>query len=177
MDTTKTTEIDDKDIRCKENLCTTQFRRYWNKKRSPTGMYSVFTVTQCTLRSHIWWYLWKIRNGSKSVSTSNLRYANGTVLIANDARYFLTVTQRDRWIDRGESHAWSARFPDSTPWIKSYGNIWSPMGNFDDLRNRIIAGCNSIRNGPRLFERIRKEMTRRLNASVQIGESLLENLL
>ena len=40
----------------------------------------------------------------------------------------------------------------------------TPVENVEDLRNRIIAGCNLIRNDPGVFERVRQSMRRRLDA-------------
>lgn len=99
------------------------------------------------------------------------------------ARHFLTATYGDRWIGRGGPHAWPARSPDLNPldffvwgYLKSLVYA-TPVENLDDLRNRIIAGCNSIRNDPGVFERVRQSMTRRLNACIRAGGSHFEHLL
>lgn len=71
---------------------------------------------------------------------------------------FSTVTQGDRWINRGGPHlwpAWSADF--SLLKFSVLGHLQSlvyptPVENVEDLWNLIIAGCNIIRNNPRVFE-------------------------
>lgn len=86
------------------------------------------------------------------------------------AREFLTLTYGDRWIGRGGPHLWPARSPDLNPldyflWGHLKSLVYTtPVENVEDLRNRIIAGCNLIRNDPGVFERVRQSMRRRLDA-------------
>lgn len=47
----------------------------------------------------------------------------------------------------------------------------------DDLGNRIISGCNSIKNDPGEFKRVFQSMTSRLKYHSQAGGSHLEPLL
>ncbi|KAJ8980567.1 hypothetical protein NQ317_013074, partial [Molorchus minor] len=90
-------------------------------------------------------------------------------------RDFLTQTYGNRWIGRGGPHLWPARSPDLNPldFFLWGGHLKSllyntPLKNVEDLRNRIIAGCNSIRNDAGVFERVRLSM-RRLDSGIRVG--------
>ena len=91
------------------------------------------------------------------------------------ARQFLTATYGDRWIGRSGPHLCPARSPDLNPldyflWGHLKSLVYSrPVENVDDLRDRIIAGCNSIRNDPAVFERVRESMRRRLDGCIRAG--------
>ncbi|EFN68758.1 Cytosolic endo-beta-N-acetylglucosaminidase [Camponotus floridanus] len=53
----------------------------------------------------------------------------------------------------------------------------TPVENVEDLRNRINDGCNSIRNDPGIFERVRLSMRRRLDSCILAGGSHFEQFL
>lgn len=99
------------------------------------------------------------------------------------ARHFLTTTYGDRWIGRGGPHLWPARSPDLNPmdyflWGHLKSLVYTtPVENVDDLRNRIIAGCNTIRNDPGVFERVRQSMRRRMDSCIQAGGNHFQQFL
>lgn len=49
----------------------------------------------------------------------------------------------------------------------------SPLENFYDLRNQMIAGCNSIGNDPDFFKTVPQTITIRLSACIHAGESII----
>lgn len=99
------------------------------------------------------------------------------------ARESLNATYHDRWIGRGGPHAWPARSPDLNPidyflWGYLKSLVYkTPVENEDDLRNRIVNGCNSIRNIPRIFERMRDSMRRRLDSCILAGGGHFQQFL
>ena len=42
----------------------------------------------------------------------------------------------------------------------------TPIENENDLRNRIVASCEAIRNTPDIFERVRQSLRRRLDGCI-----------
>jgi hypothetical protein len=73
----------------------------------------------------------------------------------------------DRWIGRGGPTAWPPRSPDLNP-LDSY--LWgyintlvyaAPVDNEEALHHRTVDACQTIRNYPATFERIRRSMSRR----------------
>ena len=99
------------------------------------------------------------------------------------AREFLTQTYGNRWIGRGGPHLWPARSPDLNPldfflWGHLKSIVYAtPVENVEDLSNRIIAGCNSIRNDPGIFERVRHSMRRRLDSCIRAGGGHFQQFL
>lgn len=89
------------------------------------------------------------------------------------ARDFLTQAYGNRWIGRGGPHLWPARSPDLNPldfflWGHLKSLVYAtPLENVEDLRNRIIARCNSIKTDPGVFERVRQSMRRRLDSCIR----------
>ncbi|KAJ4437144.1 hypothetical protein ANN_17279 [Periplaneta americana] len=81
----------------------------------------------------------------------------------------------NRWIGRGGPIAWRPRSPDLNP-IDFY--LWghlksllysSPVPDMESLRNRIVAGCEEIRNTPGIWDRVRRAMRHRCEACIQSG--------
>ncbi|KAJ4427495.1 hypothetical protein ANN_25143 [Periplaneta americana] len=79
----------------------------------------------------------------------------------------------NRWIGRGGPIAWPPRSPDFNP-IDFY--LWghlksllysSPAPDMESLRNRIVAGCEEIRNTPGIWDRVRRAMRHRCEACIQ----------
>ncbi|KAJ8962394.1 hypothetical protein NQ318_018378 [Aromia moschata] len=94
------------------------------------------------------------------------------------ARDFLTQTYGNRWIGRGGPHLWPARSPDLNPLDFFPSLVYAtPLENVEDLRNRIIAGCNSIRIDPGVFERVRRSMKRKLDSCIRAGGGHFEHFL
>ncbi|EZA46588.1 hypothetical protein X777_00002, partial [Ooceraea biroi] len=52
-----------------------------------------------------------------------------------------------------------------------------PIENIEDLRNRIVASCETIRNIPGIFERIRQSMRRRVDSCIIAGSDHFQHLL
>lgn len=99
------------------------------------------------------------------------------------ARTHLDEVYANQWIGRGGPVNWPARSPDLNPldfciwgYLKSliYTN---PVENIDDLRNRIVAGCETIRNSPGIFHRIRNSMRRRVDACIEAEGGHFQHLL
>ena len=73
------------------------------------------------------------------------------------AREFLNATYEDRWFGRGGPHLRPARSPDLNPldfflWSHLKSLVYTTaVENVEDLRNRIMQGCDTIRNTPGIF--------------------------
>lgn len=98
-------------------------------------------------------------------------------------REFLNNVFPDHWIGRGSPHPWPPRSPGHNPldfcvwgYLKSLVYT-TPILNVQDLQNRIIEGCNVIRNNPGIFERIRQSIRHRADACILAGGGHFENLL
>lgn len=81
-------------------------------------------------------------------------------------RDHLHVVYPNRWIGRGGPQQWPARSPDLN---NLYFFLWghlktlvykTPINTLEDLRERIVASCETIRNTPGIFERVRNSMRR-----------------
>ncbi|KAK9759344.1 hypothetical protein QE152_g115 [Popillia japonica] len=55
--------------------------------------------------------------------------------------------------------------------------VCSAVNTADDLRNRIIDGCETIRNTPGVFERVRASMRRKADACIRVGGGHFQQLL
>lgn len=89
------------------------------------------------------------------------------------AREHLNRTYQNRWIGRGGPQFWPPRSPDLNS-LDFY--LWghlktlvyhTPIMTLEELRNRIIDGCETIRNTPGIFERVRNSMRRRAEACIE----------
>lgn len=99
------------------------------------------------------------------------------------AREFLNNNYPARWIGRGGPQLWPARSPDLNPldfflwgYLKSLVYT-TPIENLEDLQNRILRGCDIIRNTPGIFERVRQSMRRRTDGCLMAGGAHFEHLL
>ena len=99
------------------------------------------------------------------------------------AREYLNRVFADRWIGRGGPQAWPPRSPDMNPldfcvwgYLKSLVYT-TPVENIDHLRNRIVDGCNTIRNTPGIFWRIRASLRRRTHACIMANGGHFEQFL
>lgn len=100
-----------------------------------------------------------------------------------DVRHYLDDTYGNRWIGRGGPVQWPARSPDLNP-IDYYvwGHLKSlvyaqPIPDIETLRQRIIDSCNTIRNQPGIFERVRGSMQRRMHSCINSNGGHIEHLL
>ncbi|KAJ4443219.1 hypothetical protein ANN_04887 [Periplaneta americana] len=83
-------------------------------------------------------------------------------------RWFVVCTRRGTLIDG--PIAWSPHSPDLNPidfylcgHLKSFMHS-SPVPDMESLRNRIVAGCEDIRNTPEIWERVRRAIRHRREA-------------
>lgn len=99
------------------------------------------------------------------------------------ARSHLDEVYANRWIGRRGPVNWPARSPDLNPldfciWGYLKSLVYSsPVENIDDLRNRIIAGCATIRNSPQIFQRIRNSMRKRVDACIEAEGNHFQHFL
>lgn len=91
------------------------------------------------------------------------------------ARQFLNRTYPNRWIGRGvevPNQPWPPRSPDLNPldfflWGHLKSLVYTtPIQHLEDLRNRIIVGCETIRNTPGLLQRVSMQLNRRIEACI-----------
>ncbi|KAJ4449872.1 hypothetical protein ANN_01278 [Periplaneta americana] len=91
------------------------------------------------------------------------------------ARRLYQVRYSERWIGRGSPIPWPPRSPDLNPiYFYLWGNLksfvyWSPVPDMESLRNRIVAGCEEIRNTPGILDCVRRAMRHRCGAYIQAG--------
>ncbi|KYN29267.1 hypothetical protein ALC57_01390, partial [Trachymyrmex cornetzi] len=75
-------------------------------------------------------------------------------------------------IGRAGTQPWPLRSPDLNPldyflWGHLKSLVYTtPIENENDLRNRIVASCEAIRNTPGIFERVRQSLRRRLDGCI-----------
>jgi hypothetical protein len=99
------------------------------------------------------------------------------------ARRHLDEVYANRWIGRGGYVNWPARSPDLNPldfciWGYLKSLIYSrPVEDINDLRNRIVAGCETIKNSPGIFERIRNSMRTRVDACIEAEGNHFQHFL
>lgn len=100
-----------------------------------------------------------------------------------NVRQYLNATYQDRWIGRGGPQAWPPRSPDLNPldfclwgYLKSLVYT-TPITNIIELRNRIVASCNDIRNTPGIFNRIRRSMRQRVDSCILARGGHFQHLL
>lgn len=92
-----------------------------------------------------------------------------------EAREFLNNTFNNRWIGRGGPQPWPPRSPDLNSldfflWGYLKGLVYTtPVNTVEELRNRIITSCDTIRNTPGIFQRVRDNMRRRAEACILAG--------
>uniref|UniRef100_A0A6P7GMR5 Uncharacterized protein LOC114344564 n=1 Tax=Diabrotica virgifera virgifera TaxID=50390 RepID=A0A6P7GMR5_DIAVI len=99
------------------------------------------------------------------------------------ARQHLDVTYPNHWIGRGGPQHWPPRSPELNPcdlcfwgYLKSLVYT-TPIVDINDLKNRIQIACDTIRNTPQIFERVRQSMTRRLRSCILARGGHFQHLL
>jgi hypothetical protein len=87
---------------------------------------------------------------------------------SHPARDDLNNTYHGRWIGRGGPTVWCPRSPDFNPLdFYLWGHIKTPeyaapVDNEESLHHRSVDACQTIRNFPGIFERMRRSMMRRV---------------
>lgn len=87
-------------------------------------------------------------------------------------RNFLNQIFNNRWIGRGGPVPWPPRSPDLNSldfffWGHLKALVYqTPVQTEEDLRNRIVASCDIIRDTPGIFGRVRQSMRRRLDSCI-----------
>jgi hypothetical protein len=108
--------------------------------------------------------------GSQSTHVVHAWWFSGT--FSRAVRDVLSNTYHDRCIGRGGPIARPPRSPDLNP-LDFY--VWghqqtlvhaAPVGNEEALHYRIVDACQTIRNYPGIFERMRRSMLRRMEACI-----------
>jgi hypothetical protein len=103
--------------------------------------------------------------------------------LSRAVRDVLSNIYHDRWIGRGGPTAWLPRLSD----LKSldfylWGHLKSlvhaaPVDNKEALHHRIVDVCQTIRNYPGIFERMRRSMMKRVEACIESHGGHFEHLL
>lgn len=88
----------------------------------------------------------------------------------------------NRWIGRGGPVSWPARSPDLTSldfflWGHVKEIVYKTQVNtVEELRGRIVAAFEDIRETPEILTRVQASMLKRCNACVEVGGGHFENL-
>lgn len=99
------------------------------------------------------------------------------------AREYLNTVYPNRWIGRGGPVSWPPRSPDLNSldfflWGHLKHLVYTTeVETVEELRNRIIASCETIRHTPGIFERVRQSMRRRIEACIAVGGAHFQQLL
>lgn len=99
------------------------------------------------------------------------------------AREYLNGAYQNRWIGRGGPQFWPPRSPDLNSldfylWGHLKALVYvTPIETEEQLRNRIIDGCETIRNTNGIFERVRRSMRRRAEACIEAGGGHFQHFL
>lgn len=99
------------------------------------------------------------------------------------ARRYLNAHFGPRWIGRGGPIAWPPRAPDLNPldfylWGHLKSLVYSTaVDNVITLRARIEAACQTVRNTPGIFDRVRTSMQRRAAACIESQGGHFEHLI
>jgi hypothetical protein len=97
--------------------------------------------------------------------------------------YVLNNSYLDRWIGRGGPTAGPPRSPDLNPlqfyqWRQLKSRVYAvSLDNEEALHHRIVDACQTIRNHPGIFERMRGSMMRRVEACIESRGGYFEPLL
>lgn len=98
-------------------------------------------------------------------------------------RNHLNTLFPDRWIGRGGPVLWPARSPDLTPldfflWGHVKAIVYeTPVNTINELRERIVAAFERVRNIPGIFARVRRSSLQRCHTCIQVGGAHFEQLL
>lgn len=100
-----------------------------------------------------------------------------------EVREFLTNKFNNRWIGRSGPVSWPPRSPDLNPcdfflwgYVKSLIYV-TEIVNVEDLRQKIVAAFNKVRERPILFRNTRDSLRRRLDLCMQEEGRNFENFL
>jgi hypothetical protein len=97
-------------------------------------------------------------------------------------REVLRNTFHDQWIGREGPTAWPPRSPDLIPldlylWGHLNPLVYAPpVDNEEAPHHRIVDACQTIRNFPGIFERMRRSMMRRVEACTDYHRGHFEHL-
>ena len=100
-----------------------------------------------------------------------------------DFRWLLNNRFHDRWIGRGGPIPWSPRSPDLNPldfylWGHLKALVYqTPIQDVQSLGAHIMAGCETIRNTPGIFQRIRDSIRWQVDACINADGEHFEHLL
>ena len=98
-------------------------------------------------------------------------------------RNYLNATFPLRWLGRGGPVEWPARSPDLNPcdfflWGHLKDLVYqTEVPDVEELRRRIIHGCQTIRETPGIFQRVRESFVRRANVCLNAGGEHFEQFL
>lgn len=100
-----------------------------------------------------------------------------------NVRAYLNEAFPEMWIGRAGPVPWAPRSPDLNPmdfffWGYLKALVYeTPVNNIGDLRQRIINGCNVIRNKIGIFHRARRSFLKRLRICIEMNGGHFEHLL
>lgn len=83
----------------------------------------------------------------------------------------------ERWIGRGGPVAWPPRSPDLNPldyfvWGYLKSLVYAvPVQNVEELQQRVVNGCEVIRNRLGIFQKVRKSMKKRVRSCIEMNFS------
>jgi hypothetical protein len=95
----------------------------------------------------------------------------------------LNNTYHDVWIGRGGPTAWPPRSPDFNPldfylWGHLNSLVYAaPVDNEETLHHRIVDACQTVRNYPGIFVRMRLSIMLRVEACIECHGGLFEHVL
>lgn len=98
-------------------------------------------------------------------------------------RRYLNETFRNRWIGRNGPLPWAPRSPDINPmdfffWGHLKALVYAtPVNDINDLRQRIINGCEVIQNRVGIFFRVRRHFLKSIRKCIEMDGEHFENLL
>jgi hypothetical protein len=133
------------------------------------------------ISSHMMWQSYRKMYHWQSTNVVHAWLCSGT--FSHAARDVLNNTYHDRWIGRGGPTAWPTSSPDLfPPVLYLWGSLKSlmyvvPDDNGETLHHRIVDACQTIRNCPGIFARMRRSMVRRVKACVESHGGHLEHVL
>jgi len=103
---------------------------------------------------------------------------------STDVRNYLNLSYGQNWIGRGGPQPWPARSPDLTPmdfflWGHLKDLVYErPVDSRDDLWQRIVQGCNKVReNSATIFPRVRENFVKRLRKCISENGDHFQHLL
>lgn len=118
------------------------------------------------VRSHLWF----MHDGAPAHFSRNVRD-------------YLNLTFQGNWIGRGGPIPWPPRSPDLNPcdfylWGHLKQLVYStPIANEATLVQRVTNACETIRQTPRIFPRVRRNMRKRIRACIEAQGSHFEHFI